>query len=115
VRQLVSPIFHVHLKDAVGRPGGLPGGLPGETFLFPLLGEGEVPWTEFFAALDTAGYNGFLTVEFESFTYYKKSCAATRLPLPASLWVCLINYRKFGRFKLCNAMLLRPPPRLFGA
>ena len=51
---------------------GRPGGFPGETFLFPLLGEGEVPWTEFFAALDAAGYNGFLTVEFESFTYYKK-------------------------------------------
>jgi sugar phosphate isomerase/epimerase len=68
VRQLGSRIFHVHLKDAVGRPGGL----PGETFLFPLLGEGEVPWSEFLAALDATGYGGFLTVEFESFSYYKK-------------------------------------------
>jgi len=67
IRQLGNRIFHVHLKDAVGCPGGL----PGETFLFPLLGEGGVPWGEMFAELDRIQYEGFLTVEFESFAYYK--------------------------------------------
>jgi sugar phosphate isomerase/epimerase len=82
IRQLGGKIFHVHLKDAVGRPGGL----PGETFLFPLLGEGEVPWPAFFAALDSIHYTGYLTVEFESFAYYKNvlqndAIAAARLSM----------------------------------
>jgi sugar phosphate isomerase/epimerase len=68
VLQLGEKIFHVHLKDAVGKPGGL----PGETFIFPLLGEGNVDWGKFFTALDDIGYAGYLTVEFESFEYYKK-------------------------------------------
>jgi sugar phosphate isomerase/epimerase len=67
IQQLGRKIFHVHLKDAVGRPGGL----PGETFLFPLLGEGEVPWPGFFESLDAIDYTGYLTIEFESYTYYK--------------------------------------------
>jgi len=67
VQQWGQRIKHVHLKDAVGRPG-----MPGDTFLFPLLGEGEVPWRAFYAALDEVGYDGYLTVEFESFTYYRQ-------------------------------------------
>jgi sugar phosphate isomerase/epimerase len=67
VRQLASRIRHVHLKDAVGRPG-----MFGETFVFPLLGEGVVPWAETFAALDEVGYEGYLTVEFESWDYYRQ-------------------------------------------
>jgi sugar phosphate isomerase/epimerase len=46
--------------------------MPGETFIFPLLGEGRVPWKAFFAALDDIGYDVFLTVEFESFDYYRR-------------------------------------------
>ena len=81
VRQWGPRIKHVHLKDAVGRPG-----MPHETFLFPLLGEGEVPWQAFFAALDEVGYSGYLTVEFESFVYYRRvlkndAVAAARLSL----------------------------------
>jgi sugar phosphate isomerase/epimerase len=68
IKQLGDKIVHCHLKDSVGRPGGL----PGETFQFPLLGEGEVPWNEFKTSLDEIGYSGFLTVEFESFNYYKQ-------------------------------------------
>lgn len=56
-------IHHVHLKDAVGVPRD------GE-FLFPMLGEGRVPWSEFFGALDAMGYDGCCSVEFESFTYH---------------------------------------------
>jgi sugar phosphate isomerase/epimerase len=67
VKQWGSRIFHVHLKDCVG----VPGGLPGETFTFPLLGEGTVDWPGFFAALDEIGYAGYLSVEFEAFTYYR--------------------------------------------
>ncbi|MSP12802.1 MAG: sugar phosphate isomerase/epimerase [Chloroflexi bacterium] len=81
IRQWGKRIHHVHLKDAVGRPG-----LPGESFIFPLLGEGEVPWPEMFQALDEIGYSGYLTVEFESFTYYRQilrndPLAAARLSL----------------------------------
>jgi sugar phosphate isomerase/epimerase len=67
VRQLGSRIRHFHLKDAVGRPG-----MFGETFIFPLLGEGVVPWAGLFAAIDDIGYEGYLTVEFESWDYYRQ-------------------------------------------
>ncbi len=67
ISQLGEKIVHVHIKDAVGKPGGL----PGETFEFPLIGEGQVPWNEMFNALDEIHYQGCLTVEFEAFGYYK--------------------------------------------
>ncbi len=57
-------IHHVHLKDAVGKPR------MGE-FLFPLIGEGLVPWKAFFQALDAIDYQGCCSVEFESFDYHK--------------------------------------------
>jgi sugar phosphate isomerase/epimerase len=68
IRQLGERIVHCHLKDAVGKPGGL----PGDTFQFPLLGEGEVPWQDFITALNDIRYTGVLTVEFESFRYYQQ-------------------------------------------
>jgi len=64
VRQWGDRIVHVHLKDAFGRPG-----IEGADFLFCLLGEGLVPWPEFFAALDDVGYMGPLSVEFEAYSY----------------------------------------------
>ncbi len=67
VRQWGSRIRHIHVKDAVGRPG-----MFGETFIFPLLGEGQVPWAGFLAALDDIGYRGYLSVEFESWDYYRQ-------------------------------------------
>ena len=60
-------IAHVHLKDAFGSPGR-----DGEDFIFCLLGEGGVPWAEFFAALDEIGYDGPLSVEFEAYRYYEQ-------------------------------------------
>ena len=60
-------IFHVHLKDAVGVPVG-------GKFLFPLLGEGEVNWKEFFASLNAIGYDGFASVEFESWAFIDNIC-----------------------------------------
>lgn len=65
VEQLAGKIVHVHLKDVVGKPGGL----PGETFQFPLLGEGIIDWGAFFGALDRIGYEGYCSVEFEAFRY----------------------------------------------
>jgi len=61
VKQWGEKIKHVHLKDCVGVPGN---------FVFPLLGEGKVNWKNFFAALNEIGYDGFLSVEFESFAYF---------------------------------------------
>lgn len=65
IRQWFDRIKHVHLKDAIGRAGQ-----PGQDFMFPLLGEGLVPWSDFFKSLVDVGYDGFLSVEFESFDYY---------------------------------------------
>ncbi len=65
IRQWGSRIAHIHLKDAVGIPK------LGQ-FVFPLLGEGNVDWTDFAQALDAIKYDGFLSVEFESFGYYQK-------------------------------------------
>ena len=65
IRQFGDRIAHVHLKDAVGIPQ------TGQ-FLFPLLGEGRVDWQAFFPALAEIGYTGFCSVEFESFTYYRR-------------------------------------------
>ena len=65
VRSWGNKIKHVHVKDAVGIE------VPGK-FIFPLLGEGNVDWTSFFKALEEIGYDGYLSVEFESFKYYQQ-------------------------------------------
>jgi sugar phosphate isomerase/epimerase len=65
VRQWGKRIRHVHLKDAVGIPEM-------GKFLFPMLGEGRVDWAALAKALDEVSYQGFLSVEFESFGYYRK-------------------------------------------
>jgi len=67
VKKFGDKIKHVHLKDAIGKPG-----LHGEDFMFPLLGEGMIDWKGFLDALRSIGYKGFLSVEFESFGYYAK-------------------------------------------
>jgi len=64
-KQWGPKIKHVHLKDAVGVSGE-------GTFLFPLLGEGRVDWQGFFGALADMEYDGYMSVEFESFGYYQK-------------------------------------------
>jgi sugar phosphate isomerase/epimerase len=50
---------HIHLKDAAGimQPG---------KFVFPMLGEGLADWNGFRAGLDDIGYDGTMSVEFES-------------------------------------------------
>lgn len=55
-------IFHVHIKDAAGIP------VMGR-FLFPLIGEGVVDWPSFFSEMRNIGYEGCMSVEFESFAY----------------------------------------------
>jgi len=65
IREWGQQIAHVHLKDAVGEP------VIGR-FVFPFLGEGQVSWRDFFAALDAIAYTGFCSVEFESFGYFRQ-------------------------------------------
>ena len=60
-------IRHVHVKDVIGEPG-----MEGDTFMFPLIGEGRTDWSAFFRALDAVGYAGALSVEFESYRYYEQ-------------------------------------------
>lgn len=65
VKEWGSKIKHVHLKDVIGVPGPI-----GDSFIFPLLGEGLVDWQTFLRTLLEIGYDGFLSIEFESFKYY---------------------------------------------
>jgi sugar phosphate isomerase/epimerase len=65
VRQWGTRIRHVHVKDVIGEPG-----MEGDTFMFPLIGEGRTEWDAFFGALAEVGYVGPLSVEFESYRYY---------------------------------------------
>ncbi len=64
VKQWGDYIKHIHLKDAAGiQTEG--------KFVFPLLGEGFVNWKDFFQALIEIEYDGYLSVEFESFEYLR--------------------------------------------
>ena len=67
IRQWGSRIKHAHLKDSAGLPGQ-----DGDTFIFPLIGEGQVDWDAFFAGMQAIGYQGYYSVEFESFYYFDK-------------------------------------------
>ena len=65
IRQWGNRIAHVHIKDVVGVPAL-------QKFVFPLLGEGQVDWEGFFAGLEEIGYQGFCSIEFESFRFYRQ-------------------------------------------
>ena len=76
VEQLGPFIVHTHAKDGVSlRPedgevayGAVPapeGVDPGAGFKEVPLGEGDVPWAEYIAALKQAGFDGYLTIERE--------------------------------------------------
>ncbi len=65
IRQWGNRIAHVHIKDAVGVPAL-------QKFVFPLLGEGQVDWEGFFEGLEEIGYQGFCSMEFESFRFYRQ-------------------------------------------
>lgn len=67
IRRLGDRVQHVHMKDMVGQLGSFP-----SSFVFPLLGEGQIEWTPFLQALKDINYRGFFTIEFESFTYYRR-------------------------------------------
>ena len=64
IKRLGEKIKHVHMKDAVGRPGEF-----GLDFLFPTLGAGAVDWRAFLKALDKINYTGVLSGEYEQFKY----------------------------------------------
>ena len=64
IRQWKDKIIHVHMKDAVGRPGTF-----GLDFLFPSLGAGAIDWEVFFNALEEINYTGAINGEYEQFKY----------------------------------------------
>ena len=66
IAELAPYIRHVHIKDVAGMPGR-----DGKEFIFPLIGEGLVDWQAMFKALDAARYRGVMSVEFESYRYYR--------------------------------------------
>ena len=66
VKQLGSKIKHVHMKDVFGKPG-----TQNQDFIFPLLGEGVIDWKGFFTSLKEIGYDGYLSIEYESENYMK--------------------------------------------
>jgi len=58
VYDLAELIVHTHAKDGVRRPDKSKAEVP--------LGEGQVPWARYVAALREVGYAGYLTVERET-------------------------------------------------
>jgi sugar phosphate isomerase/epimerase len=58
VYELAGLIVHTHAKDGVRRPDKAKAEVP--------LGEGQVPWERYVAALSEIGYDGFFTVERET-------------------------------------------------
>lgn len=94
-------VRHVHMKDAIGRPGDI-----GEDFLFPLLGEGAVDWNGFLGALDDIDYEGFLSVEFESWKYMQEvlgedAAEAARLSM-RSASALIDNYLAYKKSGNCG-------------
>ncbi|MBI2844846.1 MAG: sugar phosphate isomerase/epimerase [Armatimonadetes bacterium] len=86
IRQWGKKIGHAHLKDAVGVPG-----FPGDTFTYPLPGDGRIDWKTFFSAFDDIGYTGAFTVEFEAMSYYESILKED--PVKAAQ----ISYERIGR------------------
>ena len=84
VRQWNKRIKHAHLKDSVGTPG-----YDGESFIFPLLGEGQVDWPGYFSAMREIGYSGYYIVEFESFYYWEKVLQGDMLQAARLSWDAL--------------------------
>ena len=66
IRRFGDKIKHAHLKDVIGRPGE-----EGVDFMFPLLGEGTVNWKDFFRSMKSINFDGYMSIEFESLTYFK--------------------------------------------
>jgi sugar phosphate isomerase/epimerase len=81
IRQWNSRIKHAHLKDSVGLPGR-----DGVSFIFPLLGEGQVDWKSYFDAMQSIGYEGFYSVEFEAFLYLNKVLKGDMLSAARLSW-----------------------------
>ena len=78
-------IFHVHVKDAVGIPEA-------GKFVFPIIGEGNVNFTELFGSLKAAGYNGTVSVEFESWAYRNTAWGGMHAPSAPAMRKILEKY-----------------------
>lgn len=78
-------IFHVHLKDAVGVAEL-------NKFVFPVIGEGNVNFEEFFKALKAIDYQGCASVEFESWAYRKTMWNGEHAPAAPAMRKILDKY-----------------------
>ena len=76
-------IVHVHLKDGFGVQGS-------EDFFFPLLGEGRVPWQQLLTTLADDGYDGYASIEAESYALLSQ-CFDNDPTEPARLSLQLAN------------------------
>ncbi|MCH2203883.1 MAG: sugar phosphate isomerase/epimerase [Fuerstiella sp.] len=59
-QSLQDRIVHVHAKDATGNP---------ENIVFPPLGQGEIDFDRLFGAMGSAGYGGYIAMEYEAFAW----------------------------------------------
>jgi len=84
IQQWNKKIKHAHLKDSVGTPG-----YDGDTFIFPILGEGQVDWNGYFTAMNDIDYQGYYIVEFESFFYFNQICKGNMLQAAKLSWDCV--------------------------
>ena len=76
-------IVHVHLKDGFGVQDS-------EDFFFPLLGEGRVPWQQLLTTLADDGYDGYASIEAESYALLSQ-CFDNDPTEPARLSLQLAN------------------------
>ena len=53
-------VVHVHTKDANGNP---------EDFEFPPLGQGDVDFDGLLGTMAAAGYDGYISIEYEAFAW----------------------------------------------
>jgi sugar phosphate isomerase/epimerase len=85
IRTWKGKIVHVHLKDCFGSRG-----MDGVTFFFPLLGEGLVPWEGVLEALSDIDYQGFASIEAESYRLLSQGYGGDPTG-PAALALSLAN------------------------
>ncbi len=79
IANLRSRLLHVHIKDGRRPADG------GPNWDLTLLGEGDVPTRDILAALNTIGYNGWLSVEWEKKWHPELAEPELALPQHAAL------------------------------
>jgi sugar phosphate isomerase/epimerase len=73
-KDFVDKIYDVHLKDTqihwnIVRRGGIVPVNGADWWQFRIPGMGSIPWPEFFGVLQSAGYQGSMSIEHEDDLY----------------------------------------------